>query len=276
MSYITTNQAIYNKHIATYESQQIPPEIRQVDKKYFCLVYSHVKVYQNPINSEYMLIYYGLYNQHRYQILFFSDNTFTKLHRTDGPAIIRYRENDKGKIESSTEMYYENNISHRIKGPQQIELDSGTIMEFYRINGELHNENGPACIKYIKKTKRILWEMYYINGKLHRVDKPARLTYAHDGTITHEVWYKNDEFHRLNGAAIIEKTIVKKTIEKTTKEWYVNGKRIDRRKYPVFDNGILCGRVLLTKRAIMVSAMFDREYGAFLNEQYKLLKNQSK
>ena len=53
---------------------------------------------------------------------------------------------------------------------------------FWKLNGKLHREDGPAC-EYANGTK-----CWYINGKHHREDGPA-IEYA-DGD---KVWYINSE-----------------------------------------------------------------------------------
>jgi hypothetical protein len=54
---------------------------------------------------------------------------------------------------------------------------------YWRLNGELHRENGPA-IEYAGGTK-----YWYLNGKYHREDGPA--IERSDGS---KRWYLNDEY----------------------------------------------------------------------------------
>ena len=71
------------------------------------------------------------------------------LHREDGPAIIRYRQ------------------------------DGSIVFEGYYIEGELHREDGPADIDYYEDGS-IKYEAYYIEGK--RLSKLGFLNYRHNKT----------------------------------------------------------------------------------------------
>ena len=85
-----------------------------------------------------------------------------KLHRTDGPAYIRYYED--GNIES--ESYLVDGKRYRTNGPAYIEYyENGNIQyELYWVDGKLHRTDGPAYIKY-HENGNIYYEEYYINGK---------------------------------------------------------------------------------------------------------------
>jgi hypothetical protein len=67
--------------------------------------------------------------------------------------------------------------------------DEGTI--FYRVNGQLHREDGPAVIHPDGGKE------WWLNGERHRSRGPA-IIYS-DGS---QEWYRNDQLHRLNGPAI--------------------------------------------------------------------------
>jgi len=78
-------------------------------------------------------------------------------------------------------------------------------LKYWRLNGNLHREDGPAS-EYSNGTKS-----WYLNGNYHRVDGPA-IEYW-DGT---KYWYLNGNLHREDGPAIESNG---------SKEWYLNGKQ---------------------------------------------------
>jgi len=69
-----------------------------------------------------------------------------------------------------------------LKGYEIIEYPE---LRFWRLNGKLHREDGPA-VEYPSGTK-----CWYLNGKYHREDGPA----IEDADGTRE-WYLNGELHR--------------------------------------------------------------------------------
>ncbi len=74
----------------------------------------------------------------------------------------------------------------------------------WRLNGQLHRENGPAR-EFSDGTKS-----WYLNGKLHREDGPAHV-YS-DGTKS---WYLNGKLHRVDGPA--------REFSDGRKEWWIDG-----------------------------------------------------
>jgi hypothetical protein len=78
-----------------------------------------------------------------------------KLHRTDGPAIIRT---------DGMQEWYKDGLLHRADGPAIIRAD-GT--QAWYVNGKLHRTDGPAVI-YANGSQE-----WYINDRLHRTDGPA-------------------------------------------------------------------------------------------------------
>ena len=80
-------------------------------------------------------------------------------------------------------------------------------MSEWRLNGELHREDGPAV-------ERANGDKYwYLNGKRHREDGPA-VEYA-DG---YKAWYLNDKQHREDGPAV--------ELADGDKYWYLNGEEV--------------------------------------------------
>ena len=78
----------------------------------------------------------------------------------------------------------------------------------YRLNGELHREDGPA-VEYLNGSRE-----YCINGKLHREGGPA--VEKADG---YKAYYINDKRHRIDGPA---------TIYSDSKKYYIEGKEYNR------------------------------------------------
>jgi hypothetical protein len=64
-------------------------------------------------------------------------------------------------------------------------LEGGTLTEYYREDG----------------TKLVRW--YRFNGRIHREDGPAEINYRSDGSIYCEAYHKNGLIHREDGPAII-------------------------------------------------------------------------
>ena len=70
--------------------------------------------------------------------------------------------------------------------------DNGKLWrETYRVNDELHREDGPAYIECYEDGQKLL-EMYYLHGEIHRTDGPAIIEWDEDGNIT-------DQFFALSG-----------------------------------------------------------------------------
>ena len=85
---------------------------------------------------------------------------------------------------------------------QPIKTTEDGITE-YRLNGELHREDGPAV------DNGYGCEMWYLHGELHREDGPAQT--MDDG----DFWHLHGHFHREDGPAI--------EYVSGHKEWYLNG-----------------------------------------------------
>ena len=92
-----------------------------------------------------------------------------KIHREDGPAVIRYN-------------------------------DEKVIEEQWRVEGRLHRKNSPAIIRY--KDGVVTEEQWWVNDKSHRKDAPAIIRY-NDGVVVYEEWFTNNIRHREDGPAII-------------------------------------------------------------------------
>ena len=90
---------------------------------------------------------------------------------------------------------------------QPIKTTEDGITE-YRLDGELHREDGPA-IEFTNGNKE-----WWLNGKLHREDGPA-IEYT-NGT---KEWWLNGKRHREGGPAC--------EYTNGTKVWYLNDKPVD-------------------------------------------------
>ncbi len=174
----------------------------------------------------------------------------TKLHREDGPAVIRsngdkiwyikgLRHREDGPAEECTDKkaWYIYGENHRKNGPALIEKNN----KEWRINGRLHRKRGPAIIKTslyealfigseqicIYGPDKIIHKHWYKEGKLHRKDGPAIET-----SNGYKIWYINGEIRQwyINGK--IRQDVSKPTIEypDKTQKYLINGKLILRKK----------------------------------------------
>ena len=118
-----------------------------------------------------------------------------KLHRVDGPAIIRA---------NGDQEWYQAGKRHRVDGPA---VTSAYDTKEWYLDGKLHRVDGPAIILADG------YKAWYQAGRLHRVDGPA-MTWV-DGA---ESWYFHGKRHRVDGPAII--------CANGTKYWYLDGKKL--------------------------------------------------
>ena len=152
-----------------------------------------------------------------------------KLHRIDGPALVRYNKHGNVKFEE----YYVNG-EYREDGPavigfylsgeirfeeyysKDIDNDEPTRIEYSRkgsiivkeweVNGKYHRKDGPAVIRYYSShgVLKILGEYYFIDGKSHREDGPADFSYYGNGIIAIEGYSIDGKSHREDGPADIK------------------------------------------------------------------------
>lgn len=146
-----------------------------------------------------------------------------KTYWANGQLAIEHHFNDNGELHNET-------------GPALIRYDSeGNITdEYYYFNGKFHRENGPACVSKLNSTM----EFWYHHGQLHRDDGPAIQEIREDGTIGYETWYQNGQVHRQNGPAHIK---YDQNSQITYEEYYKNG-LLHREEAPAiakYHNGIL-------------------------------------
>ena len=79
--------------------------------------------------------------------------------------------------------------------------DGSIAEQSWRLNGELHRDDGPAEIIY-RRDGSIYWQEWYLNGKRHRSDGPASIKYKRDGSIERQEWWLNGK--KLTKEEIIE------------------------------------------------------------------------
>lgn len=114
-----------------------------------------------------------------------------KLHRTDGPATIRYKTD--GTKES--EYYYTNGNLHRTDGPAIVWYVDGIVSCVkYCVNGQLHKTDGPAVLGF-DEYGRVSKEEYRVNGELHRIDGPAMMFWDKYG-VHFEFWIRGTELNK--------------------------------------------------------------------------------
>ncbi len=98
------------------------------------------------------------------------------------------------------------------------------LIRRYNRYDKLHNKNGPAETLYYSDGT-IRHQYYYINGEFHREgDKPAKITWRdsdYNCTIISKEWYDHGKLHRKNGAAKICYHY-NNTVD--IEYWYQNGK----------------------------------------------------
>jgi hypothetical protein len=112
-----------------------------------------------------------------------------RLHRLDGPAVIR-----KNLTQDKKRSFYMFN---------SVDKTPMGLIE-WRINGELHREDGPAFISDF-------YRKWYFNGKLHREDGPA-IECLFNST-QNEYWFDGFEYTKINSnkiKIINDLTLIKK------------------------------------------------------------------
>ena len=89
------------------------------------------------------------------------------------------------------------------------------------LNGQRHNENGPAFQEWFENGQKKL-EQWYLNGERHRKDGPTFQMWDENGNLTDQIWYLNNKRHREDGPACTHYNGNEK-IEK----WFLNGKQLN-------------------------------------------------
>jgi antitoxin component YwqK of YwqJK toxin-antitoxin module len=91
------------------------------------------------------------------------------------------------------------------------------LFKKYFVNGELHNEFGPAMISYFRRGK-VLRKEYYQNGKMFRENKlPNREVFDKRGELNISSWHNSNGFlHNLYGPSKIKRSY--------NVEWHKDGR----------------------------------------------------
>ncbi len=214
----------------------------------------------------------------RHTIEYFDSLSMERLHRVDGPALIKL----VAATGFPTDLYwYVHGVAHRDEneGPQCISYGFDIVVnEVYRKNGLVHRDaDKPACILYklndqersfddIEYQKQIVEnEYWYKNDHIHRDGGPAIIKYRKTLNGDSEVvceYYKQGIRHRLDGPAQYLRRARSGSCDVDL--WFVNGIGVDVNRYPVIRDGRIVNRIKLDKAALIDAAMFDREYGKFL------------
>ena len=116
---------------------------------------------------------------------------YGKLHRKDGPAIIRCFNGKKYRNE-----WCKNGKLHRKDGPACEEwYDNGLIrIQAWFLNGMKHRENGPAYIHWYNAGQLHISRWYY-NDECHRIDGPAYSLYNNAGELISTGWWDHGKMY---------------------------------------------------------------------------------
>jgi len=107
-------------------------------------------------------------------------------------------------------------------GPVWVERRrDGTVVEWWRKNGELHREGGPAWVEHHPDGTVVEW--WYKNGRRHRVGGPAYVEHRPDGTVIEE-GCRNGRGHREDGPAYVERR-PDGTVE--SEDWCLDGTEVE-------------------------------------------------
>jgi hypothetical protein len=124
-----------------------------------------------------------------------------------------------------------------IKSKQQPVMTVDERGKYWRVNGKLHREDGPA-IEYATGDK-----YWYLNDKLHREDGPA--VERINGSKS---WHLNDKFHRKDGPAI-------ECADGIT-YWYLNGRELTEEAF----NEYLKAKQFNKELASKENSIFSQEF----------------
>lgn len=70
-------------------------------------------------------------------------------------------------------------------GVQHYEDENGISTEYY-VNGNLHNDTGPA-IQYVSEDGKLLSQEWYVDGVCHRIGGPAVIGETHNSYVTNGI-----------------------------------------------------------------------------------------
>jgi antitoxin component YwqK of YwqJK toxin-antitoxin module len=156
--------------------------------------------------------------------------------------------------------WYINGNLHNENGPAFIiYYENGKIeSQEWFINGNLHNENGPASIDFYENGQ-IEYQYWYINGNHHNVNGPAIIRYYENGQIEYQEWRINGNHHNVNGPAYIyydENGQIK------FQSWWINGEDLS-------DPEIIIQKELIEKRKIAINVIWKNWLISKWNGDYR-------
>ena len=141
------------------------------------------------------------------------------------------------------------------KGLKFIIESPNSMRIIYLVEGNIHNENGPAEVLR-RNGATNFW--YKLNGIYHRLDGPAHCE-CHEGDSS------VSKFWDLNGESIYQTVVWSNNFEwRYTR--YHNKAFIS---IPLFENGEITNDAELTKESVMRGMLANREYGNFLRKKFE-------
>jgi antitoxin component YwqK of YwqJK toxin-antitoxin module len=172
------------------------------------------------------------------------------------PTNIDYYEN--GKIKSKH--WIVNGNRHNENGPAIIwYYENGKIKsQIWYVNGILHNENEPSHIHYYENGK-IKSQIWRINEKRHNENGPAFISYYENGQIKYQYWCTNGLFQNENGPSYID---YYENGQIQSQEWYINGEELSEQE-------ILIQKELIEKRKIAINVIWKNWLISKWNWKYR-------
>ena len=122
------------------------------------------------------------------------------------------------------------------------EYENGQLAyEQYRLNGNLHNPNGPAFRSWYDNGQ-LKSEEYHINGNLHNPNGPAIRYWYKDGQLQYESYRLNGKIHNPNGPAYREWY---ENGQLASEEYWLNGEKLTKEQFEKRKNSCDCeGKVI--------------------------------
>ncbi|MCP4649546.1 MAG: hypothetical protein GY853_05635, partial [PVC group bacterium] len=96
--------------------------------------------------------------------------------------------------------------------------------------GELHNENGPAYVRFYRDGQK-KYEEYCIKGNLHNKNEPAIIFWHENGQKRYEGYYIDGKRHNENGPACI---YWYDSGQKHHEEYWIDGKELTKEDFLQF------------------------------------------
>ena len=81
-------------------------------------------------------------------------------------------------------------MSGELKHNKQYFINGNICREYFTLNGNFHNPDGPADISYYENGNKQC-ECFYLKSKLHNANGPAIITYFKNGIIRTQEYFFN-------------------------------------------------------------------------------------